>query len=43
MTRREADIALRIGRPKEKSLVGRRAGVVEYGLYAAPAYPSKRR
>ncbi|AKV03710.1 Transcriptional regulator, LysR family [Labilithrix luteola] len=38
LTRREADIALRIGRPKEKSLVGRRVGVIAYGLYASSSY-----
>ncbi|MDF2692584.1 MAG: Transcriptional regulator, LysR family [Labilithrix sp.] len=38
LTRREADLALRVGRPSEKSLMGRRAGVVVYGLYAATSY-----
>jgi len=38
LVRREADLALRIGRPVEKALVGRRIGVVRYGLYAAASY-----
>lgn len=38
LTRREADVALRVGRPSEKALMGRRAGVVVYGLYASASY-----
>lgn len=38
LTRREADLALRVGRPSEKSLMGRRVGVVVYGLYASTRY-----
>ncbi len=38
LTRREADIALRVGRPSEKALVGKRVGVVVYGLYGSSAY-----
>lgn len=38
LTRREADIALRIGKPAEDTLAGRRVGVVAYGLYASVDY-----
>lgn len=42
LTRGEADVALRLFRPREKSLVARRLGVERYGLYAAPAYLARR-
>jgi DNA-binding transcriptional LysR family regulator len=38
LTRGEADVALRLFRPRERSLVARRLGVERYGLFAAPAY-----
>src|SRR5262249_37197915 len=37
LARREADIALRLGRPKDSGLVGRKLVDVAYGFYAAPA------
>jgi DNA-binding transcriptional LysR family regulator len=42
LTRGEADVALRLFRPREKSLVARKLGVERYGLYAAPAYLARR-
>lgn len=42
LTRREADIALRLGRPKQPLLVARRVGVVAHGLYASRAYLARR-
>ncbi len=38
LARREADIALRIGKPSEPALAGRRLGVVTYGLYGSVSY-----
>jgi DNA-binding transcriptional LysR family regulator len=38
LTRGEADLAIRLFRPRERSLVARRLGVERYALYAAPAY-----
>lgn len=38
LARREADIALRLVRPRLGDLVARRLGDVGYGLYASPAY-----
>lgn len=38
LTRREADIVLRLSRPEDNSLVVRRAGAVTYRTYATPAY-----
>ena len=38
LTRGEADVALRLFRPRERSLVSRRLGVERYGIYASPAY-----
>jgi DNA-binding transcriptional LysR family regulator len=35
---READIALRLGRPKQADLIARRLVNVGFGLYASPAY-----
>jgi molybdate transport repressor ModE-like protein len=37
LERREADIAVRIGRPKDSDLLARRLGVIGYGFYATPA------
>jgi DNA-binding transcriptional LysR family regulator len=38
LPRGEADAALRLFRPRERSLVARRVGQERYGLYAAPGY-----
>src|SRR3954463_6493310 len=38
LARREADIALRLARPKDSGLVTRRVAVLGYGFYATPAY-----
>jgi len=38
LERGEADLAVRLYRPREPGLVARRVGVLRYGLYAAPAY-----
>ena len=38
LLRREADIALRLGRPSQLDLVGRKRGVLAFGLYASKAY-----
>ncbi|XXF80118.1 LysR substrate-binding domain-containing protein [Myxococcaceae bacterium GXIMD 01537] len=38
LSRREADVALRVGRPQEEVLTGRRIGAVAYGLYGSAAY-----
>lgn len=42
LTRGEADVALRLYRPRERSLVARRLGIERYALYAAPAYLARR-
>lgn len=42
LTRGEADVALRLFRPREKSLVARRIGTERYALYASPAYLARR-
>ena len=38
LSRREADVAIRLMRPTGNSLVARRIGSFTFGLYAAPAY-----
>lgn len=38
LARRQADIALRLGSPKDSDLVGRRAARIAFGLYASPGY-----
>jgi DNA-binding transcriptional LysR family regulator len=38
LSRREADLAVRLSRPTEKRLVVRKIGTVEFRLYAAPRY-----
>jgi DNA-binding transcriptional LysR family regulator len=38
LSRREADLAVRLSRPAEASLVARRIGILDFALYAAPAY-----
>ena len=43
LTRREADLALRLGRPASAGLVTRKLSDVAYRFYAAPASPAGRR
>lgn len=38
LTRREADLALRLVRPADDSLVARKVATLEFGLYGATAY-----
>ncbi|MFT3775518.1 MAG: LysR family transcriptional regulator [Minicystis sp.] len=38
LARREADLAVRLFRPREPGLVAKRLAPLPYGLYAAPAY-----
>jgi len=38
LSRREADIAVRMARPTQNSLVARKVGVFEFGFYATPDY-----
>jgi DNA-binding transcriptional LysR family regulator len=38
LSRREADLALRLSRPLQPGLIARKIGHFEFGLYAAPAY-----
>jgi DNA-binding transcriptional LysR family regulator len=38
LARREADIALRLARPKNSDLVARRVAMLGYGVYASPGY-----
>lgn len=38
LLRREADVALRLGRPRQQELVARRLGAVGLGLYASTEY-----
>lgn len=38
LSRREADLALRLSRPESHELVARRVGFMGHGLYAAPDY-----
>ncbi len=42
LARREADIALRLARPREENVVGRRLANVPLSLYAAPSYVAER-
>jgi DNA-binding transcriptional LysR family regulator len=42
LSRREADVALRLSRPREASLVARRLGVCRFGLFASEAYLARR-
>lgn len=42
LARREADLALRVGRPIEASLTGKRVGIATYGLYGATSYLARR-
>src|SRR6266446_6138056 len=41
LARREADIALRHGSPKDSELVARRVATITFGLYASAAYRDK--
>jgi DNA-binding transcriptional LysR family regulator len=41
LARREADVAIRVGRPTEEALTGRRLGSVAYGLFGSAAYLHK--
>src|ERR1051326_808736 len=38
LARREADLALRYGSPKDSDLIARRVATIGFGLYAAPGY-----
>lgn len=42
LSRREADVAVRLSRPREPSLVARRLGAMRFGLYAGRAYLARR-
>ncbi|HEY4371889.1 MAG TPA: LysR family transcriptional regulator [Burkholderiales bacterium] len=42
LSRREADVAVRLSRPDENSLVARKVGSMAFGLYAAPEYLAQR-
>jgi DNA-binding transcriptional LysR family regulator len=41
LARREADIALRFGSPKDSELIARRVGKIAFGLYVSSAYREK--
>src|SRR5712671_7427007 len=41
LARREADVALRYGSPKNSELVARRVARIGFGLYASPTYRGK--
>jgi DNA-binding transcriptional LysR family regulator len=41
LARREADIALRFGSPKDSDLIARRVARIAFGLYASPAWRDK--
>jgi len=38
LARREADMAVRFGAPKDSDLIARRLGSITFGLYASPAF-----
>jgi DNA-binding transcriptional LysR family regulator len=42
LARREADVALRLARPREEGVVTRRLAAIHLGLYAAPHYLDER-
>ena len=42
VSRREADVALRLSKPRESSLIARRIGRYEYGIYAGQPYLDRR-
>jgi DNA-binding transcriptional LysR family regulator len=41
LAKREADVALRYGSPKDSELVARRVATITFGLYASPTYRDK--
>jgi DNA-binding transcriptional LysR family regulator len=41
LARREADLALRYGSPKDSDLIARRVATIGFGLYASPGYRDK--
>jgi DNA-binding transcriptional LysR family regulator len=41
LAKREADLALRYGLPKDSELVARRMATITFGLYASPSYRDK--
>jgi DNA-binding transcriptional LysR family regulator len=41
LARREADMALRFGSPKDSDLIAQRVGRIAFGLYASPAYRAR--
>ncbi len=41
LARREADIAIRLGRPADSSLAGRRVGLIAHGFYASTEWPGR--
>src|SRR3984893_8885841 len=41
LARREADVALRYGSPKDSELVARRVATISFAFYASPAYRDK--
>jgi DNA-binding transcriptional LysR family regulator len=41
LAKREADVALRYGPPKDSELVARRMATITFGLYASPTYRDK--
>jgi len=41
LAKREADVVLRYGAPKDNELVGRRVATITFGLYASAAYRDK--
>lgn len=42
LSRREADVAVRLSRPREGALVARRLGVMRFGIYGSRAYFERR-
>jgi len=42
LTRRDADIAVRMSRPTQNTLVAKKVGSVGFGFYAAPSYLKRR-
>lgn len=42
LTKREADIALRLTRPQQPSIVAKRLGEIDLALYASPSYLGRR-
>ena len=42
LTRRDADIAVRMARPTQNTLVAKKVGVVGFGFYARPEYLARR-